>query len=114
MFTFRSARRAVACAVAIHKALADHNREQCQAPISVRIGISVGEPIHDDKDLFGMSVIMAARIAAKAAGGQILISQVAHALTSSSGDFDFRPIGSMELKGISGSHSLFEVVWSED
>ena len=114
MFTFRSARRAVACAIAIHKALADHNREQRQAPISVRIGISVGEPIHDDKDLFGMSVIMAARIAAKAAGGQILISQVAHALTSSSGDFDFRPIGSMELKGISGSHSLFEVVWSED
>ena len=112
MFTFHSAGRAVAGAIAIQKAISEHNREQPEASIAIRIGVSVGEPIRDDNDMFGMSVIVAARIAAQAAGGQILISQIAHALTSSSGDFDVRPVGPVELKGVAGSHPLFEVVWS--
>jgi class 3 adenylate cyclase len=44
-------------------------------PIRVRIGLNAGEPIAEDEDLFGTAMIMAARIAAKAAGGEILASE---------------------------------------
>ena len=108
MLTFPSARRGVACAIEVQQALAEMNTARTDAPILVRIGLSVGEPIHDDKDMFGTSVIMAARITAMAYGGQILTSQIANELASASGDFEFRP---MELRGLPGSHTLFEVVW---
>ena len=41
----------------------------------MRIGLNAGEPIAEDDDLFGTAVIEAARIAAKAAGGEILASE---------------------------------------
>lgn len=111
MLTFRSASRALACAVAIQKAFADYNGKRKKAPILVRIGLTVGEPINDEKDIFGMSVIIAARIAAEAGGGQVLVSEIAHALAQSSGDFDFKPVGPVAFKGVAGRHPLFEVIW---
>ena len=102
----------MACAIDMQKALAAHNNSSSQAPIHVRIVLSVGEPIHHDNDLFGMSVNMAARIASKASGGQVIVSEIAHALASASGDFEFQPLGPVDLLGIDGSHRLFEVVWS--
>jgi adenylate cyclase len=41
----------------------------------VRIDLSAGAPIAEDDDLFGTAVSEAARIAAKAAGGEILASE---------------------------------------
>jgi len=41
----------------------------------VRIGLNPGEPIAEDDDLFGTAMIEAARITAKAAGGEILASE---------------------------------------
>ena len=111
MLSFRSASRAVAYASAVQSAIANYNLRQTNDPISVRIGVSVGEPIQDEDDLFGLSVIMAARITAVARGGQVLLCPVSYALVSSSGDFDFRPLGPVELKGLEGSHHLYEVVW---
>ena len=110
MLSFRSAGRAVACASAVQSAIADYNLQRKNDPISVRIGVSVGEPIQDEDDMFGLSVIMAARITAIARGGQVLLCPVSYALVSSSGDFDFRPLGPVELKGLEGSHHLYEVV----
>ena len=113
MLTFRSVGRGLACAVAVQTDIDLYNNKNTNTNtrISVRMGLSVGEPIQDSEDLFGMSVIIAARIAGKARGGQVLVSEVAHALASSSGDFRFRPVGPVELKGIVGSHELYEVLW---
>ena len=111
MLTFPSAGRGIHCAIGIQKALVEHNRNQPKAPISVRTGLSVGEPIRDGDDMFGTSVIIAARIAAEAHGRQVLVSDIVHALASTSGDFDFQPVGEMELKGFSGTQHIFEVVW---
>ena len=112
MLTFPSSRLGVACAVDMQKALAEHNGERPQDAISVRIGISVGEPIHDNEDIFGASVIAAARITAVAGGGQVLVSEVAYVLASSSGEFAFRPFGPVALKGLPGDHLLYEVIWA--
>ena len=111
MLTFRSVGVGLTCAVAIQRDLALYNKRNSSACIAVRIGLSVGEPVQDSEDLFGMSVIMAARISAMAKGGQILTSQIAYALASSSGDFRFKPIGSVELKGVPGRNELYEVLW---
>jgi class 3 adenylate cyclase len=111
MLTFRSVARGLACAVAIQRDIALYNSRNTGAQIAVRIGLSVGEPIQDSEDLFGMSVIMAARISASAKGGQIIASQIAYALASSSGDFQFKSLGSAELKGVPGRIELYEVQW---
>ncbi len=43
---------------------------------------AAGEPIAEDDDLFGASVIVAARIAAKADGGEVLVSAVVRQLVT--------------------------------
>ena len=113
MVTFRSAHRAVASAVAIQRELGQSTPQHTGAPLVLRIGLTVGEPVQDGEDMYGMSVIIAARIAAMATGGQVLVSQIAHDLIASSGDFAFRPVGATELKGVPGKHLLFEVLWAE-
>jgi class 3 adenylate cyclase len=113
MITFRSVGRGLACAAAIQKDLAHYDEKHPDAPISVRIGLTVGEPIEAREDLFGMSVILAARISAMADGGQVLMSHVAYTLASSRGDFRFRAIGQVELKGTAGHHELYELLWEE-
>ena len=113
MLAFRSARRGVACAVGVQRAMLEYNALNGRDPILVRIGLSVGEPINESEDLFGMAVNEAARIMSVAQGGQILVSQLIHALASSSMDFVFRSLGEIALNGIDGPHRLYEVLWND-
>ena len=62
MASFSSTPRALECAIALQRAFNDRTGE----PLSVRIGINAGEPIEEASDLFGSSVIAAARIADRA------------------------------------------------
>ena len=58
-------------------------------------------------------MILAARIASQALGGQILVSSLLKALVESSGEFEFGDGRDVELKGLSGSHHMFDVNWDE-
>ena len=111
MLTFPSARAGVACAVAVQRELADYNREHTERQLALRMGLSVGEPVREEEDLFGNSVILAARISATARGGQVLVAQIVYTLAGGTGEFTFRELGGFELKGISSVHLLYEVVW---
>ncbi len=82
-------------------------------PIKVRIGLHTGEAIKEGEDFFGKSVILAARIASQAIGGQILVSSLLKALVESSGEFGFGDGREVELKGLSGTHQVFDVKWNE-
>jgi len=113
MLTYPSANRGLACAIAIQRELDTYNRQRGTHPVLVRMGLSVGEPINDSDDLYGMPVITAARISAKADAEQIFVSQIVYALTASRGDFKFSTVGEMELKGIEGSQMVYEVAWKE-
>jgi class 3 adenylate cyclase len=44
--------------------------------VRVRIGLHTGEAIKEADDFYGKNVVLAARIAARARGGQILVSEV--------------------------------------
>ncbi len=109
MVAFSSARRALECAIAMQQAFDVHKEAHPGEPIRVRIGLHTGEAIKEGEDFFGKTVILAARIACEAVGGQILVSSLLKALVESSGEFRFRDGREVELKGLSGTHQVFEV-----
>jgi len=110
MASFSSATRALECAVAMQRAFAAHDDEHPETPIRVRIGLNAGEPIAEDEDLFGTAVILAARIAAQAQGGEILASDVVRQLVAGKG-FLFADRGQVALRGFEDPVRLYEVHW---
>ena len=111
MASFSSAMRALECAIAMQRAFAEHN-ESAEEPIRVRIGLNAGEPIAEEEDLFGTAVILAARIAAKAEGGEVVASDVVRQLVAGKG-FVFADRGETALRGFEEPVRLYEVHWRE-
>ncbi len=108
MVAFQSAARALQCAIAVQQALARRNGG-AEVPIRVRMGLHTGEVIKEGEDFFGKNVILAARIAGQAKGGEILVSSLLKELTESAGEFAFDDGRQTELKGLSGRHRVFAV-----
>jgi len=111
MIAFSSVRRAVLCAIALQRAFAAYSASHPDQPIRVRIGLHVGEAVRESTDFFGKAVILAARISALAQGGQILVSSTLHDVAASAGDLRFAPAGERPLKGLVGTHRLYELIW---
>jgi class 3 adenylate cyclase len=93
------------------------SKPSAEDAIRVRIGLNAGEPIAEDDpdgrgDLFGTAVIVAARIAAQAHGGEILVSDVVRQLVAGKG-FLFNDRGEQALKGFEDPVRVWEVRWSE-
>ena len=78
--------------------------------IRIRVGIHAGEPIEEEADLHGTSVIRASRIMDTAQGDQILISSVVKELVAGR-DYDLTSQGMHPLKGITEPIQLFAVEW---
>jgi class 3 adenylate cyclase/pimeloyl-ACP methyl ester carboxylesterase len=115
MASFPSASRALDCAAAIQRALAEYNAgvgAQDLAPLHIRIGLNAGEPIAEEQDLFGTAVQVAARVCAKAEPGQILASDVVRQLAAGKG-FLFSDQGEVVLRGFEDPVRLYEVRWRE-
>jgi class 3 adenylate cyclase len=112
MASFSSAMRALECAIAMQRAFAAHN-ESAEERIRVRVGLNAGEPIAEEEDLFGTAVILAARIAAKAEGGEIVASDVVRQLVAGKG-FVFSDWGDVALRGFEDPVRLYGVRWRED
>ncbi|MGB6836175.1 MAG: adenylate/guanylate cyclase domain-containing protein, partial [Dehalococcoidia bacterium] len=112
MASFPSATWALECAIAMQRAFAEHN-ESAEEAIRVRVGLNAGEPIAEEDDLFGTAVIVAARIAAKAEGGEVLASDVVRQLVAGKG-FLFSDRGDAVLRGFEDPVRLYEVRWREN
>jgi class 3 adenylate cyclase len=110
MVAFPSARRAVQCARAIQQAISSQLGEQPEGPIRLRIGLHTGEAIREEADFYGKNVVLAARIADQARGGEILVSSVVKQLTESAGDVRFESERELELEGLAGRHLVYRVV----
>ena len=111
MVSFASVTAAMDCAIALQRSFAEHNASSPE-PLQVRVGLNAGEPIEEDGDLFGSTVILAARVAAKASAGEILIPEpVRHLLTGK--NYVYGDRGETTLKGFEDSLRLFEVSWRE-
>jgi class 3 adenylate cyclase len=81
------------------------------------MGLHTGEVIKEGDpdgrvDFFGKHVNLAARIAAQASGGEIVVSSLLKELTASSGDINFGGGREVELKGLSGAQQIYTVAWN--
>lgn len=112
MIAFPSARRAIECARAIQDAVARDLGNHPDGPIRVRIGLHTGEAIREESDFYGRNVVVAARIADEARGGEILASSVVKQLVERTGDVEFEDARDLELAGLAGTHTVYRVVWS--
>jgi len=106
MASFGSVTKSVECAIALQRAFAEHDGE----PLAIRVGLNAGEPIEEDGDLFGATVILASRIAAKADGGEILVADTVRGLCSGKG-FLFADRGDFVAKGFEEPVRVYEVSW---
>ena len=110
MVTFSASSTAVSCAVAMQQAVETHNRGSGHA-LGLRVGISGGEVTRDGDDYFGDPVIEAARLCARAEGGQILASRFIRVMAGRRSTHAFAPMGELELKGLAEPLETVEVPW---
>ena len=108
MAEFTSVSSAVHAAIDIQHALDDHNAENPDSPIRVRMGINAGEPLAEDDDLHGLVVSTASRICDQARAGEILVSNGVRELASGK-QLEFADAGTFELKGLGEPLRLFHV-----
>jgi class 3 adenylate cyclase len=114
MLAFADPHRAIACAVDLQRAFAAQRQAPEQEPIHIRVGLHTGQAIRHQDDFFGKNVVLASRIAERARGDEILISEaLKQALHDAALELDFDEGQELELKGLSGRHRVFAVPWQE-
>ncbi len=111
MIAFPSARAALRCAIAMQRAFAERVLGDGER-LRIRIGLHAGAVIPDEDDFFGRNVVLAARIADRARGGEILVSSELKEYTETDPSFAFEQLGELELKGLLGSHVVYSVAWA--
>lgn len=79
--------------------------------LSIRVGLHSGFILGNPEQMMGRNVVLAARIAAQAKGGEILVSSAAKEYTATDPSFRFEEHGEYHFKGLLGEHQLFSVLW---
>jgi class 3 adenylate cyclase len=112
MMCFRSARAALLSSIGIQRDLARVAEADPDRVLRVRMGLHTGEVlVGDDGDLFGKHVVVAARIASLAQGGEILVSSLVRQIAEARGDLPFSAPRAVELRGIGGVEMVSSLEW---
>jgi class 3 adenylate cyclase len=109
MIAFAHAEQAVRCGIDMQDALHKDEERKRHNRIRVRIGVHMGRSVRRGDDLFGRNVAMAARVAAEAGGGEILVSDTVREALSDCEDLSFDDGRDADLKGFAGTHRLYAV-----
>ncbi len=110
MLAFRDPADALGFAVAFQQSLAAHEWPEDVGALHVRMGVHRGEVIREADDFFGRTVIVGARVASAAVGGEVLVTDdVRHA---TSGRFAFGEVRELALKGLSDPYPAAPLHWS--
>jgi adenylate cyclase len=110
MVVFGEPVEGIRAALAIQAALARGGGHRLrQTPVRVRIGMHVGVVTSRDGDYFGRNVAMAARVAAHADGGQILVTDDIRNTLADTEEVELVRADEVELKGLVGRHQLWLV-----
>ena len=113
MIAFADPARAVQCAASIQRAMVVQAQQQPGHHTRVRIGINSGDAIREGGDFFGHTVNIASRIADRADGGQVLVSEATRVLAGQVEGVHFVDTGRRRLRGLRRRPRLFEIVWWE-
>lgn len=103
LIEFASVLDAVNCAVAVQQRLADHDF------LKLRMGIHVGDIVHEDEDIYGAGVNVAARLEAIARPGGICISDKVFDEVKRKMDVCFTDGGLQSLKNIEDSVRVYHL-----
>lgn len=114
MLVFPSPTGALRCAIEVQRALAEHAGEHPEEAIRVRMGLHSGEAIAEEGDFFGRNVVLAARIAAQARGGEILVSGALREQAAGDDGLSFDEGRELELKGMAGTHTVHRADWEPE
>jgi class 3 adenylate cyclase len=113
MITFSSAHAGLRCAIELQQTFAGRSLAALGAPLKIRSGLHTGFVIVNADDFFGRNVVLAARIADRAAGGEILISDALREYTETDPTFHVTPRGEFHFKGMLGEHRVYTVDWED-
>ena len=105
---FEAARVAIDCAIAIQRALDEHRATTGFAP-SVRIGLHTADASQRGGDYSGIGVHVAARVAALADGGEILVT--AETL-GEAGDVPATAVREAAIRGVTAPIGVASVIWN--
>jgi class 3 adenylate cyclase len=109
MVVFSGVGAGLACAVGMQQAVAA--RPAAKAPLTMRVGVAVGDAEPEDGDWYGRSVVEAARLCAQCEGGEILTTDMVKLLARSRGGFEFESLGEVALKGLDEPVATHRVLW---
>ncbi|WP_280421102.1 adenylate/guanylate cyclase domain-containing protein [Nocardia carnea] len=107
MMAFGDAEQAVRCGLEVQGAIGTLAKPV--ASVRVRIGMHMGRSVRRGDDLFGRNVAMAARVAAQAHGGEVLVSESVRDAVAGRPDIAVTAARAAELKGFRGSFQLYTV-----
>jgi class 3 adenylate cyclase/tetratricopeptide (TPR) repeat protein len=118
MASFSSQSDAVKAAVAIQKALREHNvKEENSEKIQVKIGINYGKVLVDDTALYqgftGDVANVAARIQSQAGRDEILVSKTVYDSACKDQEILMRFFKMIQVKGKAEPVEIYRVVWQE-
>jgi len=113
MISFGSVRHGVECALDIQRSITEYSKQNPERKVRVRIGLNTGEVVEEAGDIFGAAVNVAARVAGKARGGEILVSDVVRQLVGPVSEMTFAYRGRYKLKGFPDRWRLHEVTPGE-
>jgi adenylate cyclase len=107
---FSSALDAVWCAVDIQSALSGVNADRpVNERILVRIGIHLGDVIHDGNDVVGDAVNVASRIESLAPPGGVCVTAQVFSSVVNKLEYEFESMGTPELKNVATPIEVFRL-----
>jgi adenylate cyclase len=107
---FKSALDAVMCAVETQQKLNKRNEEVLPTrKLELRIGIHVGDVVHEANDIYGDAVNIASRIEPLAEPGGVCISQQVFDQIRNKTKLEIRKVGELELKNLEQPLVVYKV-----
>ncbi|HJU17375.1 MAG TPA: adenylate/guanylate cyclase domain-containing protein [Stellaceae bacterium] len=110
---FDSAVNAVRCAIDIQRGLAARESEDNERRIQLRIGINTGDVIVDERDIYGNSINIAARLEGLAKPGQIYVTRSVRDQLRGYPDISFEDKGEHWVKNIDRPIRVFRAGYDE-
>ncbi len=111
LIEFPSAVNAVLCSVAVQREMAGREADIPEdRRIAYRIGINLGEIIHDGDDIFGDGVNVASRLEGLAEPGGIRISEAVFNNVKGKLDLGFADLGPQKVKNLAEPIPTFQVL----
>jgi len=110
MAEFPSVTGATECAVEIQTTMAERNRQVPEnRRMRFRIGINLGDVIHDETRIYGDGINIAARLEALAPPGGVLVSNTVHDQVRGKLPLTFEDVGERQVKNIEQPVRMYQL-----